>query len=536
MSPLLYSFATPEFLHKWRKIPEIQIIPDAPVHVAPKRPSAVKIPPSHSDIFLPGAVSHKPLLEESKMDAIDMRQKYHASDKDSWINSFMQNKHYVVDESEGNDKCFFTAIKDAFSSIGFQTSVDKLKHKLSINISSHVFEKYKHFYDALSELDTKCKTYITQLQKRNTELKQLITKTFDRTTQINIIQEGENNLKLFNKLKNEKKMIDRYFHEYRFMKGVLTLSDFQKKIRTCSFWAETWAIAEVERILNVKFIIMLQSEYLQLDINNVVQCGYKHKDLFQPDYYIILSRIKADYTLVSYKGRKILTYTELPYDIKRLLVDKCSEYDNTGFSTIPEFMKPINIEDEDPIFDNKLYDDEVTFVIYENSANNLPGHGNGEQIPDRLISQYAELSSDEKWRNKLAHEWMQPFVLDGHKWASAEHYYQGSKFKNNNPNFYRQFAVDSGMKIANDIEMSKCAGRKTGTHKGIHYRERDVIRDEDFNRDDAMQVALFAKFSQHPDLKEVLLNTLNSKIMIHRRGMPSTPAMALMRVRKQLSK
>lgn len=539
MVPLLYSFVSTELLYKIRKIPDVKISPDIPLSLKPtltkKVTTVVKIPARHADIFLSGAVSHRPLSEESRTDAIDMRQKYHVSEKDSWVNKFMQNKNYLLDETEGSDKCFFTAIKDAFSSIGLQTSVDKLRHKLAINISKGIFAKYKHFYDALSALDDKNKTYIKQLQARNIELKQLITKTIDRNTQQTIIREGENNLILFNKLKNEKRMIDKYFHEYRFMKGVNTLSEFQKKIRTCAFWAETWAIAEVERILNVKFVILMQAEYMQLDINNVIQCGYKHEGLFQPDYYIILSRSKADYQLVSYKGRRIMKYIELPYDIKRMISDKCIEYENTGFSRIPQFMNPTNEVNDVLTYDNTLYNDSVVFVVYENSANNLPGYGNGEQIPENVISEYAELSSDPKWRNKLSNEWMQPFELDGMKWLSAENYYQGAKFKKHNPNFYRQFAINSRVEIGNNVDIAKSAGRKTGKHKGIQYREPSVNRDGGFNRHDAMYTALMAKFSQHPDLKEALLNTRNAKLMINRKGMPSTVALALMKVRKELS-
>jgi len=62
-----------------------------------------------------------------------------------------------------------------------------------------------------------------------------------------------------------------------------------------------------------------------------------------------------------------------------------------------------------------------------------------------------------------------------------------------------------------------------------------VNRDGGFNRHDAMHTALMAKFSQHPDLKEALLNTRNAKLMINRKGMPSTVALALMKVRKALS-
>lgn len=534
MTPIMYSFATNVNLHSWRKVPDTHIKPDAPTPPPLKQTGGgVKIPAIHSDIFLSGAPSHRPLPEESQAYALDIRQKFHASDKDSWINSLMQNKHYTIDESEGNDKCFFTAIKDAFSSIGLQTSADKLRHKLSINISKDIFEKYKMLYNALSVLDVKCKTYITQLQARNVELKQQMPKTFDRIMQGTLIREGENNLILFNKLKNEKKMIDRYLHEYRFMKGILTRDEFQKKIRTCSFWAETWAIADVERILNVKFIILLQTEYAQSDVNNVVQCGHPHKGLFRPDYYIIMTRTRAEYQLVSYKGRRMMTYIELPHDLKRMIVDKCVEYEITGFSAIPEFMKSTT-DDTQIIFGDKLFDDDIVFVVHVQSSNNLPGHGNGEHIPEQLISEYAELSSDVKWRNKLSNEWMQPFELDGRRWLSAEHYYQGSKFKKNNPNFYRQFSINSGMEIANNVEMAKSAGRKTGMHRGIHYREQGVSRDGGFKKEDSMYTALVAKFTQHPDLKDVLMNTMNAKIMIHRRGMQCVPAIALMRVRKQL--
>ena len=60
-------------------------------------------------------------------------------------------------------------------------------------------------------------------------------------------------------------------------------------------------------------------------------------------------------------------------------------------------------------------------------------------------------------------------------------------------------------------------------------------RDGGFNRNDAMYTALLAKFSQHPDLKEALLNTRNAKLMINRKGLPSTVALSLMKARKTLS-
>ena len=53
------------------------------------------------------------------------------------------------------------------------------------------------------------------------------------------------------------------------MKNVKTLSDFKNLINSCDFWAETWAISTLERILNIKLIILSSQQYNHGDKNNV---------------------------------------------------------------------------------------------------------------------------------------------------------------------------------------------------------------------------------------------------------------------------
>ena len=57
-------------------------------------------------------------------------------------------------------------------------------------------------------------------------------------------------------LVESKKVTAEMLKEYKFMKGVETTEAFKSKIRKCDFWADTWAISTLERILNIKFIIL----------------------------------------------------------------------------------------------------------------------------------------------------------------------------------------------------------------------------------------------------------------------------------------
>ena len=559
--PLIYSFATKRMIQKIRKIPVKKIKPDdltddeessddenGDIHIPMQH--SLSIPESRRDIFiiLPNSVKIIQLKEEKQKDAVDIRQKFHASPKDIWINQFMQNGYYFIDTIEGNDKCFFTAIKDAFSSIGQQTTVEKIRNKLASEITEPIYESFKVPYDTLIEMDTKCKTDIKRLQNRNAELKLKITQTINREIHIQIKKEGEDNLERFNQLKQNKKMIDYKLNEYRFLKNVKTMQDFIKKFKTCDFWAETWAIHTVEQLLNIKFIIMSSDAFKQGDINGVLTCGeFVPKEVFQPEYYIILNHFKNQYQIINYKNKKIFKYKELPFDLKRMILDKCVEGISGSFAMIPEFMNGFHggdlslaesSENTKYIKYQNLFDDNIVFRYYEKSANNPPGHNNGEKLPVEVAIDFAPLASISDWRKKLANSWIQPFSLDEHKWASVEHYYQASKFKKNNPDFYLDFSLDSKTELSKNVDMAKSAGSKTGKYQGTVIREKHVSIDPQFysNADTILYDAQLAKYTQNSDLKRILLETLNAKLIYHAKGARPEVAFDLMIVREELLK
>jgi predicted NAD-dependent protein-ADP-ribosyltransferase YbiA (DUF1768 family) len=538
--PLIYEFVTKQLLQKIRKIPSFKIKDDdiqeeiEPLHVNKN------ISEKRQGLFtlMKNTTVQKPLTKETQKDALDIRQRYHPSESDIWINQFMHNKHYFIDLIEGSDTCFFTAIKDSFATIGHFTTVEKLKTKLGECITEATFTRFRKIYDLLTTTEEKIKTQLKQLQSRNAELRIKITQTINVNLQEQIKLEGEKNLVLFNKLKNDKTLTDAYLHEYRFMKGVTTMEEFVKKLKTCDFWVETWAISVVEKMLNVKFIILLSDEYKNGDLSSVLHCGnLTTQEMIEPEFYIILTKSKNTYHLVSYKNRKIFTSDEVPYDIKKLITDKCTEKNAGDFMMIPEFTNydtepPINPEHID------LFDDNTVFRFHEKSANRAPGKNNGEKINIERVFEFMDLGGIADWRKKLANTWVQPFILDGHKWSSVEHFYQASKFKKSAPDFYLDFSLDSNTELSKNVDMAKTVGENTdGKYKGVVVKEPHTKADPSFAliKSKVLHDAQYAKFSQNKELNALLKYTRDAKLVYHIKGKHPEVYYELMVVRSELN-
>ena len=157
--PLLYTFATKEYITKLRLVPESEEIeekqkarakellqkgPSEKGKEGQKGPSEkgkegkekiteILIPQIRRDVFTPRLSANIPpaLKPEGARDAADFRAKYHEGDKDVWMQKFMKNKNYGLLDNEGKGDCLFATIRDAFQSIGQDTTVGKLRDKVS---------------------------------------------------------------------------------------------------------------------------------------------------------------------------------------------------------------------------------------------------------------------------------------------------------------------------------------------------------------------------------------------------------------------
>ena len=505
------------------------------------------------------------MKEESERKAKEYRDKYNEADNDTWVSKFMKNKNYSIIDNEGGGDCLFATIRDAFSQIAQQTTINKLRSKLSNEATEELFLNYKEQYDMYSTSILKDTQEIKKLEAEYKKVKDLYKETLDRNEKKKFTEDANQIKEMRDRLLNEKNVSKMILEEYKFMKNVNNLEKFKSLIKSCEFWAETWSISTLERILNIKFIILSSEAFSSNppNLDNVLICNQANdniletKGVFEPEYYIMVDYTGSHYKLIGYKEKHILKFEEIPYDIKKLVVDKCMETNAGVFNMIPDFknfkrriLEEKGLSNKEDIYATNmkggysgydelsdLYDNDVVFIIHNKSQDKLPGKYIGEKIPDHIRKEFSSLSVIKDWRKKLSDLWFTPFTLNNNTWGSVENYYQASKFKKDNPHFYLTFSIEGDSNYSNDPELARICGTK-GKYKGEYIRPVEIKFDSDFfdgvRENNELYDAQYAKFTQHDDLKNLLLSTKNAKLLLYQKGDKPLICTNLMKIRSTL--
>jgi len=438
-------------------------------------------------------------------------------------------------------------------------TVDSLRKILANNVTEAVYRNYKGLYESYTTNIKDDTNKLNELNKRNKELIELMKQTKDRAVQSELVKEAKLVKEEYSKIKEEKAVTNDLLSDVKFMKNIKNINKLKEKVQTCEFWGEAWSISIMERVMNIKLILLSEQSYLNEDIDNVLHCGevdviLQNKGIFRPDHYIFADYNGWHYKLIMYDSKPQLSFVEIPNKIKELIVYKCMEKQGGAYDLIPEFnqykkmiqeTKPDDSKDED-VTDMEqssqgLYIDDIVFQFYSKSNDKpLPGKGAGETVPKDMIKKFSELSKIPSWRRKLSNFWESEFVLNDHKWLTVEHYYQGSKFKNGNNKYYLEFSLDSGSILSKDPIRAKAAGSKTGKNGKTMIRPSDIKMDEDFFTSDRsieeMNRAQLAKFTQSEELKDMLIKTQNAKLVHFQRGSEPVEFTNLMKIRNDLIK
>ena len=525
------------------------------------------------------------------------------------MQKFMKNRYYGITDCGGGGDCFFLVIWCAYNKAA-KYSVSELRKIVSNEATPEIFETYKKLYNDFVisiktneekikeiELDSELKKLskeMTDLTDRNKKLKLSFKKKMkqnDRDEAARIINRGKlvilkfketkekfkdrkkKNNEQIKEMENENDLSRELMSEHEFMKNINSLREFKNIIKKSIFWADTWAISTIERILNIKIIIFSKEKYTQENYKNVLLCGQindelKATDIINPAHYIMVEHSGDHYRLITYKNKKTLQFNDIPFYIKKMIVDNCMKSDSGIYTHIPDFKQIKNTElrmkgsaaekIQRKWRSSQLYDKNIIFQFYSKSSTKPPGKGNGEKGDPKQFKKLGSL--DKNWRRVLSNfhtnienEIQKPlFKFKGLEWASVEHAYHAGKFIKKNNNFYEKFSWDSGSPFAKDPLKAKAAGGKTGIYrekkKGTKktettiYRRKDIKMDEDFNYNDWMASVLEAKFTQNKKAKDILLATKQATLIhyVSTRGQKNKQSkekwVHLMKIRKKLSK
>ena len=500
--------------------------------------------------------------EETETVADEIKKAYKESSHDKWIEKFMQNKNYDIQDVESNGDCFFAVIRDAFKQIGHHTTVEKLRAIVANAATDEIFKTKRELYIELESKIKECKTEKDKIKKiLEQDMKKRAQNSSQNKTEFNSV------LSEIARLKEQFKEWTSECNETQQLKtlylgdmdNIDTLEKFREFIMKPRYWADSWAVSILEKALKIKMVIFSELAYKDNALQSVLNCGeidpaIQAQNTFKPDYYIMTSYTGNHYTLVTYRKKAIFTFHEIPYHVKIMIVNKCIEKNSGIYYLIQDFRNfksGLGIDPDMGKSDTEeiakyedLYDPAIVFMFHSKSYNGpKPGKGTNEKIPVSKIAEYVSLGKIPEWRRKLDDSWSKWFdngsiSIDKLQWASVEHFYQASKFKKGFPDFYQQFSVESGSEISKDVDMAKAAGSLKGVYKKKRIRPANIVIDPDFYGQkrnlEIREYAVRAKFSQITEMKSMLLFTKNAKLNQYIIGDEPEPDEILMKIRKEL--
>ena len=145
-----------------------------------------------------------------------------------------------------------------------------------------------------------------------------------------------------------------------------------------------------------------------------------------------------------------------------------------------------------------LMDTNTVFIICsEKEEVKPPGKEPSETIPKGRIPEFAALAKIPKWRQLLCNSFDAPFTLDETTWQNVNHFLIAAQYRNHS--------------IADAFEQYENAVKIQKTQK---HKNQKLKVDEDFESREKKELfhALYAKFTQHPELAIILEATKDAHL------------------------
>jgi hypothetical protein len=501
------------------------------------------------DIFVKHERQRTSLLpDETKDTAEPITRTYKRSSGDNWVKVMMKNPHYELISVPDDD--FLGVVKDAFEQIGYYTTTRKLSTLIAKNMTDkHLLENRILHSEYMVQVD--------ELRKKMLQLKRTIEVDMKSKIRDSVLTKAEQKkiideclvLKIkfedYSKLRKDiLNLVNKKFGQD--FKEITHLESYKEFIASSKYRIDEFGISILEKELELKMIILEEDD--KDDPNEVIKRGECNGN-YNPKHYIVCTVSNGRYKCLSYKNRRILEFSEIPYHLKTMIVKKIMTGIAGPFSLIEKFImfsKFIGIKEDKVLTANdenkmeELYDPSLVLMFYSKSSNKRVGESSGDNIDCKSLFNFLELSCTNDWRRMLDDSWLNEntlFIVDNKKYASVMHYYHASKYMKGFSDFAYQFSLNSGSKMSKDLTACKCAVSKSGEYEKIKLRPKGVTIDPDFYKGrniEEREKAITAKFEQNDLLRWILINTKNAKLNHYIGNKLPEVAISLMKTRKHL--
>ena len=513
-------------------------------------------------------------LEHTKDISEEENKEYEDKEDNDWVSKLLRNNNIAIVDNEGGGDCLFAAVRDGLDSVDAGISVEEMRAIIAGEASEAIFDTYKEHYDMYASSVREATKEMSRLARESTRIKSELKRTRDLHEKQELIEKAAKAAAEYSEHKIQKQMMSELAQEFSFMRGVKNIDLFKKKIQTCSFWADTWAISTLERVLDIKLVLLSEEAYTSGDLDNVLHCGQLNDDIleekgsFTPKWYIMLAYDGMHYQIVTFKGVGAFKFRQLPYEVKEMIDNKCLEQMAGPYAIIPEVMeyklsknkdiadketdkeeegddevkleviesdKDKDVEEEVDVSDSEkpitlTPKVEDIFQFYEkSSARPLPGKGQGENADP---SKYGALAANKNWRRMLSDSYPHSINIDNKQWPSVEHYVL-SRYFQHEPTVLEEFTESSRSNVSKDILRAR-AMIQNGKFKGERILAPEIKAIQPANTNENRQKALENKF-KNEQMRSVLKNTGDASLRQYIKGKPAKEDTLLMAIRDNIT-
>jgi hypothetical protein len=271
-----------------------------------------------------------------------------------WIQRFMRSAMYSVvqpDDEMARSPSLFLFLSQALLTTDKKKTETFLRELLAQHITHGAFDMLKHTYDQHTNTLKGLVQETKAIDARQKVLQAQLNATTDLNRQGVLVKEATGLKEHYEqqvqpKLVELKSMVQ--FH-FGFMKNIANVEMLRLKVQTTAYTGDLWSLSILERLLQVKVILLSVTAFHRKEYNNVVvypplEDTYLIKaQVFAPTHYILaeFEESKNKFSLIEYRKHRLFKFQDLPFDLKRVL-SKRVKTDRVGagaFALIPDLQQ-----------------------------------------------------------------------------------------------------------------------------------------------------------------------------------------------------